>query len=199
MKKQNNLGQFTKEMSILITKELQNLAHEAEVRVKPILRDKLEETHRLNVYASRTPAINGKYHHTGILASSIKGVIDGNTVKAVVEPKKFPNRIRSNNGAKLTTEVYEILKNGSKARAKHDVYPYEGKQKKEQNKDKVGPMKWSTYIQQKPHDFEQRTLDDMEQYISQDLIPALTKKNGYLYEQLVKKYTDKIAKKNKMV
>ena len=26
-------------------------------------------------------------------------------------------------------------------------------------------MRWSNYIQQKPHDFEQRTLDDMEMFL----------------------------------
>lgn len=164
MKKQDTLGQFTKEMSILVTKELQSIANEVEIRVKPLVRDELEKTHRANIYDSYVPAINGTYHHTGKLASSIKGRIDGNAVKIIIEDKKFPNDIRSSNAATSTTEVYEILKNGSTANPRANVYPYEGKKPKNGG---IGPVQWSSYIQQTPHKFEQRTLEDMEIYLDQ--------------------------------
>jgi hypothetical protein len=177
MKKQNSRGQFTREMSILITKELQAAADEMAVRIRPIVRDELERTHRANIYASRMPAVNGSYHYTGTLASHVKGVIDGNTAKAVIEEVPYENQIRSEHGATLTTEVYEILKNGSTANPRADAYPYAGKN---------GEMKWSKYIQQKPHNFEQRTLDDMEVFLEN------IKSNPELYlKPYLKKYRNK--------
>ena len=158
MKKQASGGKFTKEMSILITKELRTIADDVAIRVKPIVRDELERTHRANIYDSYIPAVDGSYHHTGTLASSIKGLIDGNAVKAVVEDREFPNDVRSPNAATSTLEVYEILKNGSTSNPKADAYPY---------RDGSGEIKWSMYIQQKPHNFEQRTLEDMEVFLDQ--------------------------------
>ena len=177
LKKQNSRGQFVKDMSILITKELQAAADEVGVRIRPIVRDELERTHRANIYATRVPAENGSYHHTGTLASHVKGIIDGNAVKAVIEEVPYKNQIRSQHGAKLTTEVYEILKNGSKAHPRADSYPYT---------DEDGQVKWSQYIQQKPHDFEQRTLDDMEVFLNN------IKSNPELYlKPYLKKYKNK--------
>ena len=178
LKKQNSRGQFVKDMSILITKDLQAAADEVGVRIRPIVRDELERTHRANIYATRVPAENGSYHHTGMLARHVKGIIDGNAVKAVIEEVPYKkDEIRSQHGAKLTTEVYEILKNGSKAHPRADSYPYT---------DEDGQVKWSQYIQQKPHDFEQRTLDDMEVFLNN------IKSNPELYlKQYLKKYKNK--------
>lgn len=178
LKKQNSRGRFVKDMSILITKDLQAAADEVGVRIRPIVRDELVRTHRANIYATRIPAENGSYHHTGMLARHVKGIIDGNTVKAVIEEVPYKkDEIRSQHGAKLTTEVYEILKNGSKAHPRADSYPYT---------DKDGQVKWSQYIQQKPHDFEQRTLDDMEVFLNN------IKSNPELYlKSYLKKYKNK--------
>lgn len=158
MRKQDTHGHFTKEMSILITKQLQAIADDVAIRVRPLVRDELERTHRANIYDSYVPAVNGTYHHTGTLASSVKGLIDGNAVKAVIEDKEFPNDVRSPNAATSTVEVYEILKNGSTANPKADSYPYRGNN---------GKIEWSMYIQQKPHNFEQRTLEDMEIFLDE--------------------------------
>ena len=158
MRKQDTQGRFTKEMSILITKQLQAIADDVAVRIRPLVRDELESTHRSNIYASYTPAINGKYHHTGTLASSVKGLIDGNAVKVVIEDREFPNDVRSPNAATSTVEVYEILKNGSTANPKSDSYPYRSKN---------GKIAWSSYIKQEKHTFEQQTLQDMEVFLDQ--------------------------------
>ena len=158
MKKRNSKGQFTKEMSILIPKELQAVADEIGVRIKPIIRDELERTFISNIYGSREPTGDGNYHHRGLIASNVKGLIDGNAVKAVVENVPLPDVHRSESAAKTTADLYEILVHGSKATAKNDVYVYT---------DKDGKPAFSSYKRQPKHDFEQNTLDDMEVFLDE--------------------------------
>ena len=55
MRSQDNLGRFTKELSILLTKELQKDAKEIEMKIKPKVRDKLDERFHHNLYASYAP------------------------------------------------------------------------------------------------------------------------------------------------
>ena len=160
MKKQNSKGQLTKEMSILIPKrlkkELQAAADEIGVRIKPIIRDELERTFRFNIYGSREPTGDGSYHHRGLIARRVKGLIDGNAVKVVVEDVPLPDVHRSESAAKTTADLYEILVHGSKATAKNDVYVYT---------DEDGKPAFSRYKRQPKHDFEQNTLDDMEAFL----------------------------------
>lgn len=160
----NKLGQFDKNTSILITKALQNIADEVAIRVKPVVRDELERTYRYHVYTSYTPATkegaNIKkyneththqkkqlYHHTGIFASSIKGLIEGSTVKIVIEPKSYPD-------GQSTTEVYEYLTKGTRKKSNKTGYYYDGGEE------------FSTYISTPKHNFEQRTLDEIEIYLN---------------------------------
>lgn len=55
LKSQNSLGQYTKGVSVLITKHMRDLADNVDIRVKTLVRDKLEETYRDNVRATYAP------------------------------------------------------------------------------------------------------------------------------------------------
>lgn len=192
----NKRGQFTGKNIITwnITKTLQEVAKEAELRIKPMVRDKLEETLRAEVYASYQPATEqGKatqeynethkhqkarpYHHTGLLASKIGANIDGNTVKAVVRDGTYDN------GA-TTAEVYDYLKFGTPDRAKTDVYDY--------NKGK----EFSQYISQEPHNFEARTREQMRDYIEE--MEAKIRNGSWKAIPGIDKYIDKVARKNRL-
>ena len=164
LRKQDTLGKFTKDFSILITKQLQELAELEELRVKAIIRDKLEGTYKYQVRESYTPAtINGQkiqeynanhkhkkkltYHHTGIFANSVKAVIDKNTVKVVIKDASYPD------GA-TTAEVYEWLTKGTTKNPKKGSYPY------------LQGQNFSMYHSQSIHPFEAHTLNIMEGFLN---------------------------------
>lgn len=161
----NKRGQFTsKNMNVVkISKALQEIADDAAIRVRPIVRDELENTLRHEIYASRTPATeSGKqvreynethkhqkkrpYHHTGLLESSVYGTIDGDVVKANIRDQKYDN------GAS-TTEVYDYLKFGTTDTPENDTYDY------------ANGTKFSKYISQEPHNFEARTKEYMQIFL----------------------------------
>ena len=164
----NKRGQFTgnKPIAIAISKRLLNIAKDEGIRIKAMVRDELETELRFQVYTSYRPATkqgqevaeynathkhqkSRPYHHTGRLAHNINAIIDGNTVKAIVRDEKYDN------GAS-TTEVYDYLKFGTtNTPKKSDVYDYN-------NGDR-----FSQYISQEPHNFEARTRDHMEDFLSQ--------------------------------
>ena len=122
----NRLGQFTgaQRWKIKITKQLKDIAEEAEVRIKPIVRDKAEQVLRESIIESYQPATKkGKsvqdynkthkhqksntYHHTGLLASSIYANIEGDIITTNVRDRLYPD-------GTSTTKVYDILKFGTK-------------------------------------------------------------------------------------
>jgi len=161
----NKKGQFTGEriVSLKISKALQEIANDAAIRVRPIVRDELENTLRTEIYTSYTPATKkGKdiqeynethkhqkahpYHHTGLLASSVYATIEGNTVKANIKDEKY------NNGTS-TTEVYNYLKFGTTTTPKSNSYSYNN------------GNDFSQYISQKPHNFEARTREYMKIFL----------------------------------
>lgn len=193
----NKLGQFTGKNLITwkITKSLQEVAKEAELRVKPIIRDELESTLRAEVYASYRPATEqGKaiqeynethehqkarpYHHTGLLASKIGANIDGNTVKAVVRDGVYED------GA-TTAEVYDYLKFGTSDTASSDAFDYNN------------GTKFSQYISQEPHNFEARTRDHMKDFVKD--LEAKMRNGTWVKISGIDKYIDKVARKNRMV
>lgn len=55
MRSQDNLGHFTKGISILLSKRLQKDAKEIEMKLKSEVRDRLEECFHHNLYASYSP------------------------------------------------------------------------------------------------------------------------------------------------
>lgn len=165
----NKKGQFTsdKMISIKVTKTLQAIADDVAIRVKPIIRDKLEQTLRFEINASRTPATEkGKviesanqknkhqqsrlYHRTGQLAEKVYAYIDGDTIKTDVREYTYDN-------GTTAKEVYDILKFGTTDTPKSDVYAYDNK------------TKFSKYIPQEPHNFEARTRKHMNTFI-EDLV-----------------------------
>lgn len=193
----NAKGQFVKGVSILITKELQKIADDVAVRVKPIVRDELEKTYRLNVYETYAPISNsGKavkehndshthkqsqpYHHTGIFVNSTKAVIDGSVVKMVIEDHMYPD------GAS-TTQVYEWLTKGTTKTPVNDSYPYI---KKSGGEYSTG---WATYNPTPEHKFEQKTLAEMEIFLDNLIIDIKnnpTKYHGKYKNKVQAKFLD---------
>lgn len=176
--RQNNKGHITKELSILVTKKLQQVANEVEYNIKPLIRDKLEEEHIHNVYSSFGPITeSGKevkkyneehkhqkkqpYHHTGILLRNIKGVINGNVVKIEIGEEHYPDSDKPGKyqGKRTARQVYEWLKYGTPAEATNEYYRF---------KNDNGELPLSAYVATPKHDFEKRTLQHMEKYL-QDL------------------------------
>ena len=184
----NTRGQITGEhiISMKISKALQKTADEAGIRIRPIIRDELEQTLRSEIYASRTPATKRgqevreyneshkrqqsyPYHHTGLLASSVYVTIEGNTIKANIKDQQYPN------GAS-TTEVYDYLKFGTTDNPQKDVYDYDN------------GTKFSRYISQEPHNFEARTREYMRGFIN-NLFVELKTESG------IKRYIGKYKNK----
>lgn len=190
--------QVPKGLSMKLERELTDLANEVGVRVKPIVRDELERTYRNNIYASYDRS--GTYHHTGILAQNAYAVIEDNAVVAKIREARYPDKKRR----KITTyQVYEWLTEGTTDNPKSEYYPLEENRKGtrrytrtlkngEKRKDTIH---WAKYEPTSIHTFEQDTIDDMETYINTELIPALTNKKGYLYEQIIQRYIDKRSDK----
>ena len=181
----NKRGQFVSEklISIKIPKALQEIADDVAIRVRPIVRDELENTLVHEIYASRTPATEqGKkvqeynethkhqkkrpYHHTGLLERSIYGTIDGDVVKANVRDQRYDN------GAS-TTDVYDYLKFGTTDNPKNDTYDY------------ANGTEFSKYISQEPHNFEARTREYMNQFL--DRLAADIKNHPERYSDKYKK------------
>ena len=137
-RRRNSKGQFIKKyISATVQKDLQDIAKEVEIRVKPLIRDELESVYRRKVYESYTPStpygekINeynetharkkkARYHHTGLLARSIKALIDGDNIYIDIDRKVYDN-------GKTTIDVHEFLRNGTTSNPKKDIYGYKGK------------------------------------------------------------------------
>lgn len=191
----NKRGQYvrTGHLEIQITKQLKEIAKEAEVRIRPVVRDAAETILREEIYASYTPATKkGKtvqdyndthkhqksrpYHHTGILASSIYGTIEGDTVKTKVRDTQYPD------GAS-TTKVYDVLKYGTPSESEKKGFYYNN------------GADFSPYISQEPHNFEARAserIDDFLNELSNNINSETWRKaNG------MDRYIDKVARKNK--
>ena len=163
----NTRGQFVgaNKISLKITKRLQEVANEAAIRVKPIIRDELEQTLRAEIYASYTPATEkGReieeynqthkhqklrlYHHTGKLASSVRAYIDKDTIKIRFKNKKYDN-------GKTVEEVYDFLRFGTKKESSKKGFSYNNGEE------------FSTYIHQEPHNFETRTREHMRIFLKE--------------------------------
>lgn len=162
----NKKGQITStknNVEVIIQKYLENIANEARIRVKPIIRDELERTLRAEIYASYVPATKKgqetqeynkthkhqkvqSYHHTGTLTSSIHGTIDGSIVKA------GPMEGITYEDGTPVEDVYNYLKFGTTDTPKKDVFNY-------------GEGKFSQYISQEPHNFEARTREYMNTFL----------------------------------
>lgn len=168
--RQNNLGQITNEFSILVTKELQKIADDAELKIKPIIRDELERVYKDNVRNSYTPISKTgiaveeynkthkhqkpkSYHHTGTFADSVKSVIDGSTVKIIIEDKLYEDGVS-------TTQVHEWLTKGTTDTPRKKSYPYVKKQGDSYS------AEWASYNPTPKHYFEEHTLEQMKGFLN---------------------------------
>lgn len=189
-----------KGLNLRIDNQLKGLADEVGIRIKPLLRDKLESIYRYRIYASYESESTGTYHQTGLLASSVYAIIDGDVIRVKIKSKTYPDK----KGREITTvQVYRWLTKGTRKKAKSLYYPIESNEKKsrtytrtikkgsrkgESIKEKVH---WAKYTPTPKHTFNQDAIKDMERYINDDLIPALTSKDGYLYKQIIQRYIDR--------
>ena len=191
-----------KGIGLKIDRQLKELADEVRVRIKPVLRDKLESVYRAKIYESRESESTGTYHHTGLLASNVYAIINGDIIKAKIKEANYPDKKRR----KITTvQVYKWLVRGTKKKAKSEYYPIEDKRKRtrkytrtiKKGKQKGKTIKenihWARYTPTPKHTFNQDAIREMEKFIRDELIPALTKREGYLYKQIVQRYFDKRA------
>lgn len=190
----NKKGQITGQnmVKIKITKALQEVAKDCSIRVKPLVRDKLERTLIANVHESFTPATaKGKeieeynkththqkprlYHHTGLLLENIYGVIEGDSVTVKISDVAYDNDT-------TVAEVYNHLKFGTTDNPDTDVYAYD--------KGEGQGIQFAPYIAQEPHNFEARTRQEMNEFL--DRLAGDIKNNPKYYSE---KYTDLVQKK----
>lgn len=172
----DNKGQFTKHVSILLTKKMQEMAGEINQRARIALRNELEEQHKHDVYSTYAPIQeSGKatakynaehkhqkkqpYHHSGLLIRSIHGVIDGDVVRIELDDNQYED-------GTSVRDVYEYLAHGT-GNSKYDQYILGGE-------DSGTP--YVPYVRTPKHNFKRMTLDHMEKYIYDTLIPDI--KNG---------------------
>ena len=148
----NKRGQYTSEKVInqKITKELQALAHNVDIKIKPIVRDELENTLIHEIRASYTPATQNPerpYNHYHRLEASVYAVVVKDTVQIRFKKKKYRN-------GRTVEQVYNDLKFGTKDTPKKPVYWY-------------GKHKYAGYISQEPHNFEARTREHMRIFLAE--------------------------------
>lgn len=169
-------GRVSKQLSILITKQLREIAKDCEQKVKIVLRDELEDQHKHDVYASYAPIQQSgiataeynrthkhqktrPYRHSGTLIRSIHGVIDGNTVKIEQDDLKYEDGTSAK-------DVYEWLDKGTKKSKKYEYYILDGK---------GSHTPYVRYVPQPRHGFKKATLDYMDGFIKNTLIPDIEK------------------------
>lgn len=172
---QNSKGQISKQLSILITKELQRMAKDCERKVKIVLRDELENQHKHDIYLTYAPiqqsGIETKeyndnhkhkkkqpYHHSGTLIRSVRGVIEGNTIKIKIDDNHYDDGTSAK-------DVYDWLSKGTK-KSEYDVYILGGK---------GSHTPYVTYVPTPKHNFKKMTLDHMDAFIKNELIPNIEK------------------------
>lgn len=176
MKSRNEKGQISKQLSILMTKELRNIAKDCENKVKIVLRDELEKQHRFDIYSTYGPIQeSGKsvaeynekhkhkkkqpYHHTGLLIKSVRGTIEGNVVKIDIEDAHYED-------GTSVRDVYEWLDKGTKS-SEYENYILNGK---------GSHTPYVKYVKTPRHGFKKMTLDYMDSYIKNTLIPDIKNK-----------------------
>lgn len=174
MQKRNNLGQYTKNMSILITKKMQATADNIGVNVKEAVKDKLDITFKEEIEKTYAPTSTGTYIDTGKLLESVHTEINDNVVEAIVEEDLYRN-------SKTTNQIYEYLKKGTTSYPKKDSYSYI---------DETGHIRFANYHPQPPHLFEQHTLNLMEGYLE-----SLTAQLNRLDTKGLKRYMKKSSRK----
>lgn len=172
---QNEKGQTSKQLSILINRRLREIAQDCENKVKIVLKDELEKQHKHDIYSTYTPIQQSgmevakynaehkhqkkqPYHHSGKLITSVHAIVDGDTVKIVLDNEEYDD-------GTSVKDVYEWLDKGTK-KSEYDVYILGGK---------GTHTPYVTYIPTPKHGFKKMTLDYMDSFIKNELIPNIEK------------------------
>ena len=179
-----NSSRWQKQATVLITKQLEQIANDVEKDATEIIKDKLLENYKENVLASYTPRSEAglevqeyneyqksreqklgtrlhkkklTYRHTGIFLDSIYTEVKNKTVMIKIRDTQYPD------GA-TTTQVYEWLTKGTKGSDK--PYPYV----KVTGKDATDPNNYSTgWARNYPtprHLFEEHTREQMKGFLA---------------------------------
>ena len=178
-----NSSRWQKQATVLITKQLEQIADDVEKDATEIIKDKLLETYKENVLASYSPRSQAgietqeyndyqksreqklgtrlhkkkqTYHHTGIFVDSIYTEVDNKTVKIKIRDEMYPD------GAS-TTQVYEWLTKGTKGSDKSYSYiSVSGSDKTNPDNYSTG---WSKNYPTPPHLFEEHTSEQMKGFL----------------------------------
>ena len=179
-----NSSRWQKYATVLVTKQLEQIANNIEKDATKIIEDKLLENYKENVLASYTPRSEAgleaqeynkyqksreqklgtrlhkkklTYRHTGIFLDSIYTEVKNKTVKIKIRDEQYPD------GAS-TTQVYEWLTKGTKGSEKS--YPYI----KTSGNDTTNPDNYSTgWARNYPtprHLFEEHTREYMKGFLA---------------------------------
>ena len=199
----NQFGQYVRagNLEIILTKQLKDIAKEAEVRIRPIIRDVAAKELSSAIYGSYTPATKhgqeiqkynethkhqkaAPYHHRGLLASKVYAIIDGDTIKTAIRKEQYKN------GAS-TLKVYDILKYGTPEQPRK-ISSKTGEVVKGHSS---GNDYIPVYVQQKPHNFETVAAKNMQAFID-DFVEKVNS-SSWRKSYGIDRYIDKVARKNR--
>lgn len=173
----NNKGQTSKQLSILFTKEMKEIAKDCERRVKIEIREELDRQHKADIYNSLRPTHTTgiavqkynqthkhqkkhPYHHTGTLVSNVHAEIVGDVVRIEVDDVTYPD-------GTSVRDVYKWLDKGTKQTSDYDYYILGGK---------GSHTPYVEYVDTPKHNFVAATRKHMDGYISNTIIPNIRKR-----------------------
>ena len=170
-KLRNNVGQFQKYATIVITKELEQVAEETGVNVRLVVADKLKETYKQNLIASYGPRSEegqyiaethkkktSTYTHEHKLEEAINTIIDGKTVKVVIDESK------TYDDGTPVTQVYEWLTKGTTP-PQHSYYTSGETKLYMRNGKLVQGLLWYRNYPTPVHLFEEHTNVQMQGFV----------------------------------
>lgn len=179
----NNVGQFQKYATIVITKNLEQVAEETGVNVRRVIADQLKETYINNLKASYGPRSEegryiaethktktSTYTHEHKLEEAVNTIIDGKTVKVVIDKSK------TYNDGTPVTQVYEWLTKGTTP-PRHSYYTSGDTKLYLRNGRLVQGLLWYRNYPTPAHLFEEHTSIQMRGFL--DSLSNEIKKGKY--------------------
>lgn len=179
-----NSSRWQKQATVLITKQLEQIANDVEKDATEIIKDKLLENYKENVLASYTPRSEAglevqeynkyqksreqklgtrlhkkklTYRHTGIFLDSIYTEVKNKTVMVKIRDTQYPD------GA-TTTQVYEWLTKGTEGSEKS--YPYTQTSGNDSTNPDNYSTGWSRNFPTPRHLFEEHTREQMKGFLA---------------------------------
>lgn len=156
----NKRGQYVSEnkLNTKIDTALKNVTQEYNIRLQALIRDKLIEELRHQIYASYTSTGDGSYTHKNLLPPNVYAVIEGDTIKVKLSDVSYKGTDSKGNIIDIPiSEVYDYLKFGTTKTPKNEVYSYIGDD---------GKIHYAHYRPTPPHNFEARTREAINQFIN---------------------------------